>query len=195
LRHLKTRRLGAGKIVAPCWRNRRSDFMHRALTIFAISFLVAACGSTSQIRQPVEPVSAATAVFSVEKPVNAVPRDSDQPAEHFLSAITSYLKSELAKNGRLAKEGDDALKIDIKVIEFRMRSGVSRMMFGIFAGKDGIASEVSVRDSSQKVLGSSTVSTFNVMAVGGEEDIARMHAEEIAKTLLERLKVRQEQGR
>jgi len=39
------------------------------------------------------------------------------------------------------------------------------------------------------------VSTFNVMAVGGEEDIARMHAEEIAKTLLERLKARQEQGR
>lgn len=169
--------------------------MRRALVIFAISVVVAACGSTSQIRQPVEPVSAATAVFSVEKPVNAVPRDSDQPAEHFLNAITSYLKSELAKNGRLAKEGDDALKIDIKVTEFRMRSGVSRMMFGIFAGKDGIASEVSVRDSSQKVLGSSTVSTFNVMAVGGEEDIARMHAEEIAKTLLERLKARQEQGR
>lgn len=169
--------------------------MRRALAIFVISVLVAACGSTSQIRQPVEPVSAATAVFSVEKPVNAVPRDSDQPAEHFLNAITSYLKSELAKNGRLAKEGDEALRIDIKVTEFRMRSGVSRMMFGIFAGKDGIASEVSVRDSSQKVLGSSTVSTFNVMAVGGDEDIARMHAEEIAKTLLERLKARQEQGR
>jgi hypothetical protein len=169
--------------------------MYRALAIFAITVLVAACGSTSQIRQPVEPVSAATAVFAVEKPVNAVPKDSDQPAEHFLGAITSYLKSELAKNGRLAKEGDDALKIDIKVTEFRMRSGVSRMMFGMFAGKDGIASEVSVRDSSQKVLGSSTVSTFNVMAVGGEEDIARMHAEEIAKILLERLKARQEQGR
>ncbi|MGE5267510.1 MAG: DUF4410 domain-containing protein, partial [Deltaproteobacteria bacterium] len=135
--------------------------MHRAFAIVAISVLVAACGSTSQIRQPVEPVSAATAVFTVEKPVNAVPKDSDQPPEHFLSAVASYLKSELAKNGRLAKEGDDALKIDIKVTEFRMRSGVSRMMFGILAGKDGIASDVSVRDSSQKVIGSSTVSTFN----------------------------------
>lgn len=169
--------------------------MLRALSIFAISAVVAACGSTSQVRQPVESVRAATAVFSVEKPVSAVPKDSDQPAEHFLSAVTSYLKSELAKNGRLAKEGEDALKIDIKVVEFRMRSGVARMMFGMLAGKDGIASEVSVRDSSQKVLGSSTVSTFNVMAVGGEEDIARMHAEEIAKTLLERLKARQDQGR
>lgn len=169
--------------------------MRRALAISAISVLIAACGSTSQIRQPVEPMSAATAVFTVEKPVNAVPRDSDQPPEHFLGAVASYLKTELARNGRLAKEGDDALKIDIKVTEFRMRSGVSRMMFGILAGKDGIASEVSVRDNAQKVIGSSTVSTFNVMAVGSEEDIARMHAEEIAKTLLERLKARQEQGR
>ena len=169
--------------------------MRRVLVVLVLSAMLAACGSTSQIRQPVEPMNAANAVFTVEKPVNAVPKDGDQPAEHFLSAITSYLRSELAKNGRLAKEGQDALKIDIKVTEFRMRSGVTRMMFGIFAGKDGIASEVSVRDSSQKVLGGSTVSTYNVMAVGGEEDIARMHAEEIAKTLLERLKTRQEQGR
>lgn len=69
------------------------------------------------------------------------------------------------------------------------------MMFGILAGKDGIASEVSVRDNAQKVIGSSTVSTFNVMAVGTEEDIAHMHAEEIAKTLLEQLTARQESGR
>ena len=62
-------------------------------------------------------------------------QDSDQPAEHFLGAITSYLRSELAKNGRLAKEGEDALKIDIKVTEFRMRSGVSRMMFGHVRGQ------------------------------------------------------------
>jgi hypothetical protein len=169
--------------------------MRRAFAILAVSVLVAACGSTSQIRQPVEPVTAANAVFAVEKPVNAVPKDGDQPAEHFLSAVASYLKSELSKNGRLAKDGDDALKIDIKVTEFRMRSGVTRMMFGAFAGKDGIASEVSVRDGSGKVIGSSAVSTFNIMAVGGEEDIARMHAEEIAKTLLERLKARQESGR
>ena len=97
--------------------------MRRAIATFAISVLVAACGSTSQIRQPIEPLSAATAVFSVEKPVNAVPRSSDQPPEHFLSAISSYLKSELAKNGRLAKEGDDALKIDIQPLHAPPREG------------------------------------------------------------------------
>ena len=168
--------------------------MRRVMVLLVASVLVAACGSTSQIRQPVEPVSAANAVFVVEKPVNAAPKDGDQPPEHFLNAIASYLKTELEKSGRLAKEGDNALAIDIKVTEFRMRSGFTRGMFGMFAGKDGIASDVSVRDGAGKVIGNSTVSTYNVMAIGGEEDIARMHAEEIAKTLLERLKARQAAG-
>jgi hypothetical protein len=168
--------------------------MRRVIVLLLTSVFIAACGSTSQIRQPVEPVTAANAVFLVEKPLNAVPKDSDQPPEHFLNAVASYLKTELAKNNRLAKEGENALAIDIKVTEFRMRSGITRGMFGIFAGKDGIASEVSVREASGKVIGNSTVSTFNVMAIGGEEDIARMHAEEIAKTLLERLKARQAAG-
>ena len=165
--------------------------MRRVMVLLVTSVFIAACGSTSQIRQPVEPVTPANAVFLVEKPLNAVAKDSDQPPEHFLNAVASYLKTELAKNNRLAKEGENALAIDIKVTEFRMRSGFTRGMFGMFAGKDGIASEVSVREASGKVIGNSTVSTFNVMAIGGEEDIARMHAEEIAKTLLERLKARQ----
>lgn len=169
--------------------------MRRAMVMLVSCVLLAACGSTSLVRQPVEPVSAANAVFTVEKPVNAAPKDGDQPPDHFLAAIASYVKSELAKSGRLAKEGDNALTIDIKVTEFRMRTGFTRMMFGIFAGKDGIASEVSVHDASGKVIGSSTVSTYNVMAVGGEEDIARMHGEEIVKALLERLKARQAEGR
>ena len=169
--------------------------MRNALVILAASMLIAACGSTSQIRQPLEPMTSANAVFVVGKPVNAAPKDGDQPPEHFLNAVASYLKTELEKSGRLAKEGADALTIDIKVTEFRMRSGFTRMMFGMFAGKDGIASEVAVRDAAGTLVGSSTVSSFNVMAVGGEEDVARMHAEEIAKTLMERLKARQATGR
>jgi hypothetical protein len=57
-------------------------------------------------------------------------------------------------------------------------------MFGIFAGKDGVDSTVDVVDArTGKVVGSSTVSSYNVMAVGEQEDVARMHAEEIARFL------------
>lgn len=96
------------------------------------------------------------------------------------------LKNELSKANRLAASGQtDAVAIDIKIVAYRMRSGFSRMMFGVLAGKDGIESEVTMRDpKTGAVLGSSTVSTFNVMAVGGQEDVARMHAEEIGKFVL-----------
>ncbi len=65
-----------------------------------------------------------------------------------------------------------------------MRKGMTRMMFGVFAGKDGIDSTVNVYspDGSQ-VLGSSEVSSYNVMAVGSQDDIARMHGDEIVKFL------------
>jgi hypothetical protein len=165
---------------------------------FVLLFLVAAltaCGSTSQVTQPVEPMTAVNAKFVVGKPVNAVPKESDQPPEHFLAAVAGYVKNELEKGNRLAADGEPALTLEIKVTQYRMRSGFSRALFGVFAGKDGIASEVSVHDADGKVRGSATVSTYNVMAIGAEEDVARMHGEEIAKTLFARLDKAKAEGR
>ncbi len=159
----------------------------RRLSALILVALLTACGSTSQIRQAIEPTTAATAKFAVTPPVNAVAKDSDQPTDFFMAAVASHLKTELEKNGRLAQGADVGLAIEIKVVEYRMRSGFSRAMFGMLAGKDGIASEVTVRDASGKVLGSAKVDSYNVMAIGGADDIARMHGEEIAKTLLARL--------
>lgn len=56
-------------------------------------------------------------------------------------------------------------------------------MFGVFAGKDGVDSEVIVKNSTGEVIGKSTVSSYNLMAIGDMQDVARMHAEEIAKFL------------
>jgi Domain of unknown function (DUF4410) len=165
------------------------------LPALVLSVLLAACGSSSQIRQPIEQATAATAKFAVSAPVNAVAREGDQPPEHFLAAVASYLKLDLEKSGRLAKDGDTPLTIEIKVVEYRMRTGFSRMMFGMLAGKDGIASEVTVRDAAGVVKGSAKVDSFNLMAIGGEEDVARMHGEEIAKTLLARLKAAEASGK
>lgn len=169
-------------------------FLRLALTVSAAA-LIAACGSTAQVKQHVEPTTAANAKFTVTAPVNAAPKDGDQPTDAFLASVAGHLRNELSKNGRLAKEGDQTLNIRITVTEYRMRSGFSRAMFGVFAGKDGIASSVEVTDASGKVLGSSSISTFNAMAIGGEEDIARMHGTEIANTLFARLNTAQAAGR
>ena len=167
----------------------------RTLALIAIAATLSACGSSSKVTQAVEPVTAANAKFVVAPPVNAAPKDGDQPPEHFLAAVAGYVKQDLEKNNRLATGDPQALTIDIKVTSYRMRSGFSRTLFGVFAGKDGIASEVSVHDAAGKVLGSATVSTYNITAIGGEEDVARMHGEEIAKTLFARLDAAQAAGK
>ena len=162
--------------------------MLRRLVLIACVCALAACGSTSEVRTAVEPAAASGAFFSVAKPVAAVPKDGDQPSDHFLTAVANYLKLDLDKRGRLAKGGDAGHALDIRIVEFRMRSGFTRQMFGVLAGKDGVASEVTVRGKDGQVLASATVSSFNVMAVGDMDDLARMHGEEIARALLERSK-------
>jgi hypothetical protein len=117
-------------------------------------------------------------ILDIEDPKNLVP-------EHMRVSILSYLKKDLQSKGMLPNNEDQATRhVRISVLSYRMRSGFSRQIFGIFAGKDGISTNVTVIDPiSGEVLGESEVSCYNLAAVGGEEDIARMQGEEIAKYL------------
>jgi NADH/NAD ratio-sensing transcriptional regulator Rex len=102
-----------------------------------------------------------------------------------IAALRGHLESELRKRSRLSSAAEGAARVRIDVVNYRMRSGFARSMFGVMAGKDGVGSKVTVLGTStDEVLGESEVSTFNVMAVGGEDDIARMHGVEIAKFLV-----------
>jgi hypothetical protein len=159
--------------------------IYKTVAAVALSALLGACGSTAVIKQPVATMPT-TSSFAVGSLTNAAAKDGDQPPEHFLRAVQGHLKNSLSKESRLAAQAEtSSAVVDVKVVSYRMRSGFSRAMFGVFAGKDGIESEVTIKDAkSGQVLGSSTVSSFNVMAIGGEEDVARMHGEEIAKFVL-----------
>jgi len=97
----------------------------------------------------------------------------------------SNLKVELAKRHLLANENSGPeFYIDIAVTNYRMRGDVVRFMLGMFAGKDGVESTVSIRDSkTEELAGETDVSTFNITAIGSMDEIARMHAQEIAKFL------------
>jgi len=130
-----------------------------------------------------EPVTGSSqAKYSVrsieDKSENTVP-------EQFLEAIKGYLKAELKKRDMIAEEKSvPDRELAIQVTYYRMRSGFTRMMFGVMAGKDGVTSTVNVLNAKTgEILGTSGVDTYNVLAVGGEQDVARMHAEEIANFL------------
>lgn len=167
------------------------------LRLFASLLLAAtltACGSSSQITKPIEP---AVVAGPVKFHVGEITDESGKavPA-HIIAALRGHLDSQLSKRNLLSDgaPGIRIVDVAIEITGYRMRSGVMRGMFGIMAGKDGMDSKITATAADQPatVLGESTVSSYNVMAVGGEDDIPRMHAEEIAKFLAGELEKRQQ---
>ena len=168
--------------------------MIRTLVILPVCMMLVACNSTSEVRMPAEPKMtpaaaaqfAAEAKFIVNDATGAMPEGKGHPGDQYLSVITTIVKSGLRANGRLAEQAEGALTMDIKVTEWRMRGGATREIFGVLAGKDGITSDVTVRDSSGASLGTLSVVTYNITSFGGEA-VVKMHGEEIVKQVMEKL--------
>lgn len=152
--------------------------MRRLIITITVSLLLSACASSTRV---VTPAGASIDGRHGYSGIEIVNHGTEAP-EHFLDAVESYLSRML---GERALIDEEALhRVQVNVIDYRMRSGFSRAMFGVFAGKDGIDSEVTVVDTETgRELARSTVTSYNVMAVGDMDDIARMHAEEIARFL------------
>ena len=70
---------------------------------------------------------------------NATPKGDDQPPETFMVTLQDQVKSELAKDGRLAAPGADAsAQVDVKVTAYRMRSAFQRLMFGFLPARTAL---------------------------------------------------------
>ena len=167
--------------------------MIRTISLLLLGLSLNACTSNSQITMPDEPMMtpaaaaqfAAEAKFVVNDATGAMPKGKG-PGDQYLSVITSIVESGLRANGRLAEQAEGALTMDITVTEWRMRGGATREIFGVLAGKDGITSDVTVRDSSGASLGTLAVVTYNITSYGGEA-VVQMHGEEIVKQVIEKL--------
>ncbi|PAJ71623.1 hypothetical protein CJF42_25730 [Pseudoalteromonas sp. NBT06-2] len=151
--------------------------MKNKVLIIAVTMIISACSSSTKVSQAISTNGVGPKSYSSIE----ISNNNTEAPEHFAQAVKSYLKQELKSNALFNEKGEN--KINVSINDYRMRSGFSRAMFGVFAGKDGVDSEVVVTDENGVVIGKSTVSSFNVMAIGDMQDIARMHAEEIAKFL------------
>lgn len=150
--------------------------MYKRILILATAALLSACASSTKIDQP---LGGDATLPPAKYSVIVIDNRGTEAPEHFLDAVKSYVKQELQQQALYAE--DSGNQVVITVVDYRMRSGFTRAMFGVLAGKDGIDSEITIKDAqSGAVIGKSTVSSYNVLAVGGMEDVARMHAEEIA---------------
>jgi len=152
---------------------------HIFLLLSILALFLGGCASSTNITQPLEAPQVAEVKTFGNIEINS--NDTKAP-EHFISAVEAYIKQGLQE--RSIYDDESGKKISVSVNSYRMRKGMTRMMFGILAGKDGINSTVKVYSpDGNKVLGSSEVNSYNVMAVGSQDDIARMHGEEIVKFL------------
>jgi hypothetical protein len=143
-------------------------------------FILSACGSSAVVNKSLNELPNKNhAKFSVD----SIKSNAEGVPDHFLTAIKGYLKAELDEKNLLEETGSDmSYKINVLVSEYRMRSSVSRVMFGALAGKDGVESVVTITAPvTGDIVGESAVSTFNITAVAGMEDVAKMHAEEISE--------------
>lgn len=149
--------------------------------------LLASCGGNAKVTKSFDN-SAKAQVASQKMDVRNISTSVPDAPEHFLAAVKGHLKNELRKRGLLSDHGD-AHQIDLNVTYYRMRSGFTRMMFGMFAGKDGIEAEIEIKNAdSGKVLSALTASSYNITAIGNEDDVARMFAEEAAEEIEKSLK-------
>jgi len=157
------------------------------LIIITASFL-AACGSNAKITKSFSDDS--TDIIKQQKlELRSIKVSAKDVPDHFISAIKGHLKNELKKQGLLASIGNtQPASIDMDITYYRMRGGITRMMFGILAGKDGVEADIRISaHGSTEPLSELTASSYNVTALGERDDVARMFAEKIAKTIKESL--------
>jgi len=101
-----------------------------------------------------------------------------------LTSLHDELVSVLGKSQKVVAKPDAQVLVHIDVIDFHMRNQASRWMLGAMSGKDYITSTVNLVDAaSNATLSSTEVKTSTANQYRGQDSIARMHADEIAKAL------------
>jgi hypothetical protein len=152
----------------------------------ACLLLLSACGGSSTAIQPMPNTATGAGSSGPAKyAAGTLSAGKTEIPAHIVSAVTGHLDAELRKrNLAPVSETDRTIRIDATATYYRMRSGFSRMMVGIFAGKDGIECDVHLVDkASGQEIGQFKVKSYNLTAVGGEDDVARLLADEIVKAL------------
>ena len=154
----------------------------RTIVIIILLLTLSACSSSTKISQPI-PRELITNSENGGYSAVEIDADSMETPRSFLNAVSRYLQEELVKRSLLNKD-NSLYKITVQVTKFNVNTGASREILGALAGPDEVESTVRViNNKTEQVVGESIVTSHELMALGGQDDIAWMHAEEIADFL------------
>jgi hypothetical protein len=157
----------------------------RAIVLLVLTLALCCVGARPAIGTEAGGAQVAKRSLYVEPPVDHSGKALDNDV---LSSLHEALESELGKGGRnLSTKADAQALVEVEIIDFHMRNQASRWMLGAMSGKDFIKSKISlVEPGTGAILLSFEVTTSTANQWRGQNSIARLHAEEIAKALAQR---------
>lgn len=150
------------------------------ISIALLVLALGACTTTSTVQQPVAPAQGRAYAFSFEN------SGGDDLAG--IASLARIIQGRLQAAGLLQAGGPPgagpaAGRVEVELTRFRMRSHAARAIAGILAGRDTIASRVTVLGPDGTPLGRFEVETTNLSAWGSAEGLMEQHADEIVARL------------
>lgn len=144
--------------------------------IFTLS-MVTSCGTTNTVKQAI-PVASDGNLYQIAD----ISATADVP-EKFKSNLRKYLEKDLKKRGVFA-DGAGSHTVSVKITEFKMSTGVSRILLGGLSGADYVKAQVTVLEkASNQVVGDTTIESKDKLASGGPELFTSYHAKAISEFL------------
>ena len=142
----------------------------------ALCLALAACVTTSTVHQPLAPASA-TGTYGVSF-ASGTGDDADG-----IARLERVILLRMHEAGVLAPPDAKAPRAEITITHYSLRGDAARLIAGILAGRDRIASQVRVIDPDGRESGHFDVETTNLTAMGSREGLMERHADEIIARL------------
>lgn len=154
------------------------------LALLLLGVMVAACSTTGAGRLPPAPAGDLAPLARAYAFVNATDFDAATVAR-----LDRAVHVRLLTAGQVAPAGTDAVgRIEVRLTHLYLRSDTARFLAGILAGRDRIASTVTVSAADGTPLGRYEVETRNLSAFGSTQGLIERHAEEVVARLADCLK-------
>lgn len=150
----------------------------RPMIRMAIALLVVAlsgCTTTSTVQQAVAPAQGTTYALAFEN------NGGEDLAG--IASLARIIRERLQGAGLLAAGPAPGARVEVEFTHFRVRSYAARAIAGILAGRDRIASQVTVVGPDGTQAGRFEVETTNLSAWGTGEGLMEQHADEIVARL------------
>ena len=149
------------------------------LALLLLGVMLAACSTTGAGRPPPAPAGDLAPLERAYAFVNATDFDAATVAR-----LDRAVHARLLTAGQVAPAGTDAVgRIEVRLTHLYLRSDTARFLAGILAGRDRIASSVTVSAADGATLERFEVETRNLSAFGSTQGLIERHAEDIVTRL------------